>query len=106
MHLGATGLVCPVGLSAVPACAAMRAGLSSFGELPYWDRRRSPVVGAAIPGLSLDVQFGPRLLEMLVMALRDCLENAPGLRLEKIPLLVGLAEPGRPGSGESFAKEM
>lgn len=106
MHIGPQGMVCSVGLSAAAACAAMRAGIAKFDELPYWDRKRLPVVGAAVPGLSLDLQFGSRLLEMLAMALRDSLSGAPGLVTEKVPLLVGLAEAGRPGTNTALAKEI
>lgn len=106
MYLGATGMVCSVGLSASAACAAMRAGISKFDELPYWDRKRWPVIGAAVPELSLDVQFAPRLVEMLSMALQDCLSGAPELPWEQAPLLVGLAEPGRPGSGGALTSEI
>jgi 3-oxoacyl-[acyl-carrier-protein] synthase-1 len=99
MYLGAAGMVCSVGLSASTGCAAMRAGINKFDELPYWDARGLPVIGAAVPGLSLDLQFGPRLVEMLTMALRDCLSGTAGTPLQKVPLFVGLAERGRPGGG-------
>jgi 3-oxoacyl-[acyl-carrier-protein] synthase-1 len=99
MTLGAAGIVCPVGLTASSACAGLRAGIAGFYELPYWDRDNSPVVGAPVPGLSLDLQFGPRLVEMLASALRDCLSATRGLPIQKVPLLVGLAEPDRPGGG-------
>ena len=99
MHIRAVGLVCPVGLSASAACAAMRAGIARFQELPYWDRNSAPVVGAAVHGLTFDLQFGPRLVEMLAGALQDCLSDIPALPFQKVPLLVGLPESGRPGGG-------
>ena len=99
MYLGSTGMVCSVGLNRAAACAALRAGIAKFDELPYWDNKATAVVGAAVPVLDMDLQFGPRLVEMLVMALQDCLSRSPALRLQQVPLLVGLAEPGRPGGG-------
>lgn len=104
IDLSAVGMICSVGFSASAACAAMRAGIANFGELPYWDCNNLPVIGAAVPGLSHDLQFGPRLVEMLALALRDCLSGMPEWPLEKVPLLVGLAEPGRPGGGGELAK--
>lgn len=98
MYIGATGMVCSVGLNAAAACAAMRAGISGFDELPYWDKKIMPVVGAAVPCLGRELQFGPRLVRMLVMALRDCLSKTPNLPLQKVPLVVCLAESGRPGA--------
>jgi 3-oxoacyl-[acyl-carrier-protein] synthase I len=106
MFLGAAGLACSAGLGASSACAAMRAGIGTFAELPYWDRKRLPVIGAAVPGLSLDCQFGPRLVELLAMALGDWLASAPSLPLDRVPLLVGLPEPGRPGSGTPTAEDI
>ncbi len=104
MYLGTTGMVCSVGLSARVACAALRAGIAKFDELPYWDRKRLPAIGAAVPGLSPELQFGPRLVEMLALALHDCLSESPALPLQQVPLLVGLAEPGRPGPGVELAE--
>jgi 3-oxoacyl-[acyl-carrier-protein] synthase-1 len=97
IELCATGLVCSVGLGAPSACAALRAGIAAFTELPYWDADHDPVVGATVPDLGFDRQFGPRLVAMLALALRDCLSHMPGLSLRDVPVLVALAEPGRPG---------
>jgi 3-oxoacyl-[acyl-carrier-protein] synthase-1 len=105
MKIKAAGMVGPVGLTAQAACAAIRAGISQFDELPYWDNANQPIIGAAIPGLSLDLQFGPRLVEMLSRAIQDCLANAVGVRWQEVPLLIGLAEPGRPG-GADLANEI
>jgi len=99
IDLSAAGMLCPVGFSVSTACAAMRAGIANFGELPYWDRDNLPVVGATIPNLSLDLQFGPRLIEMLTLTLRDGLRGAPKSAWGNVPLLIGVAEPGRPGGG-------
>ena len=104
MALGAAGMVCSVGLGASAACAAMRAGIAGFADLPYWDRDNLPVVGAAVPGLSLDLQFGSRLVEMLAQTLHDCLSGSPETPWQRVPLLVGLAESGRPGGGGDLAE--
>ena len=107
MYLCGAGMVCSVGLSADAVCAALRAGIARFDELAYWDSNSLPVVGAAIPGLSLDLQFGPRLAEMLAMALHDWLSGTSTLPLQKVPLLIGVAEPGRPGGvGDSSARSI
>lgn len=98
MHIVSTGMVCPVGLNAESACAAMRAGISAFEELPYCDNNGEPIMGAIVPGYTLDSRnFEKRLIEMLACAIKECLGKLPELSVEKIPLLVGLAEAGRPG---------
>src|SRR6058998_3168371 len=97
MHIIATGMVCAVGLNAAAACAAMRAGIAGFGELPYYDNDGEPVMGAVVPGLDPNLKRGERLIELLSMAVADCLKSAPKIPLERVPLLVGLPETGRPG---------
>jgi 3-oxoacyl-[acyl-carrier-protein] synthase-1 len=97
MYIAAAGLACPVGLSAAAACAAMRAGVAKFDEWPYHHTAGGAIVGAAVPGLDFKTKRLPRLAELLAGAVTDCLAGAAGLRTEQVPLLLGTAEPGRPG---------
>jgi len=98
MQIVSTGLVCPVGLNAEASCAAMRAGISAFEELPYSDNDGKPIMGAVVPGLTMDSRhFEKRLIAMLVAAVAECLAKVPEISCENIPVLVGLAETGRPG---------
>ncbi len=99
MEIFATGMVCSVGLSAASACAAIRARIAKFDELPCLDKNGEPIVGATVPGL----EDRGRLVSLLAMALADCLESGKVKQTERIPLLVGLAEPGRPGNGAEHA---
>ncbi len=102
MNITAAGMVCPVGLNSRAACAAIRAGVSIFSELPYWDKEKETVIGCRVPGLD-ELQFGPRLLAMLVQALRECVTDVEKMPWQEVPLLIGLAEPGRPGGGDTVA---
>jgi 3-oxoacyl-[acyl-carrier-protein] synthase-1 len=104
MYLIVTSLVCPVGLSSSSACAAMRAGIAGFMELPYLDNERRPVIGACVPGVDLTLKRGPRIVRLLAMAMDDLLAKCPGLKTERIPLIVGLAELGRPGGGAGLTE--
>jgi 3-oxoacyl-[acyl-carrier-protein] synthase-1 len=103
MFLVSTGMVCSVGLSAASACAAMRAGIARFDELPYRDNQGEPIIGATVPGLAPNLQREQRLVEMLGQALADCLGDRPSFPTARIPLFVGLAEEGRPGGGAELA---
>jgi 3-oxoacyl-[acyl-carrier-protein] synthase-1 len=96
-------MVCSVGLHAEAACAARRAGIAKFDDLPYYHTGGEQVIGATVPGLSADFENPDRLVELLSRAASDCLRNRPAEPLEKLPLLVGLAEPGRPGGGAGLA---
>jgi 3-oxoacyl-[acyl-carrier-protein] synthase-1 len=109
MHLVSAGLVCPLGFDAASACAAMRAGIARMDELPYWDRRNLPVIGAAMPGAASAMSFGVRMVEMLARALRDCISRAPHTPhtpWAQVPLIVGLAEEGRPGASGEWAEDI
>ena len=103
MFVVSTGMVCSVGLGAAAACAAMRAGIAKFDELPYRDNQGEPIIGAVVPGLDPDLKLGRRLIEILALALVDCLGEKPAIPPSKIPVLVGLAEEGRPEGGAALA---
>lgn len=96
-------MVCAVGLNAASACAAMRAGIANFVELPYHDNQGEPIIGAPVPGVPFDLKRSERLVELLSMAINDCLKDKPAEPLDRIPLLVGLAEPDRPGGAAWLA---
>ncbi len=107
MHIVSTGMVCPVGLNAEAACAAMRAGISAFEELPYIDNSGEPIMGAVVPGFTLDNRhFKKRLIDMLARAVTECLGKVPQLSTDKIPVLVALAEPDRPGFPSGLAENI
>jgi len=65
MYVASVGMVCSVGLNAAAACAAMRAGIARFEELPYLDQRVEPIIGATVPGLDEGLRRHERLLELL-----------------------------------------
>jgi len=106
MLLTHPGLVCAVGLNAAAACAAMRAGIAGFAELPYRDNSGEPIVGAAVPGLPADLKRDERLLALLEVALQDSLKSAALMRTDTVPLLIGLAESGRPGGADGVAGDL
>lgn len=104
MDVVATGMVCSVGLTAATACAAMRAKVAGFDDLPYVDNGGEPIVGAAVPDLDWELKRGRRLVELLALAVEDCVESGAVGATGRIPLLLGLAETERPGGGGPFAK--
>jgi 3-oxoacyl-[acyl-carrier-protein] synthase-1 len=106
MDIVATGMVCSVGLTAASACAAIRAKVAGFDDLPYVDNQGEVIVGAAVPGLDPELTRRGRLVELLAMALEDCLESGLVKPAGRIPLLVGLAELGRPGGGGAWANRI
>ena len=105
MYVTSVGMVCPVGLSAAAACAAMRAGIDNFEELPYYDNSGQPIVGAMVPGLDAFMTRKQRVIELLAGAVKECLGGTPPCRPEQIAVLVGLAEPNRPGGATVWAED-
>jgi 3-oxoacyl-[acyl-carrier-protein] synthase-1 len=100
MYLISAGTACSVGLNAATACAAIRAGIAKFDELPYRDNGDVPIVGAIVKSLPAGITRTARLVELLRVALADCLRNERADTFTMIPLLVGLSEPGRPGGAD------
>jgi 3-oxoacyl-[acyl-carrier-protein] synthase I len=103
MDVVSTGMACCVGLGAEAACAAMRAGISMFEELPYFDNSGEPIVGTVLPDLKPGLRGSERLVEILSLAVSDCLADGQH-EPSSVALLVGLAEPKRPGGGGELAE--
>ena len=105
MDIVATGMVCSVGLTAASACAALRARVSGFKELPYLDGQGNPIVGARVPEVMPDfVKPGERLVDLLTLAMGDCFRASPAAMPPKLPLVLGLAEADRPGGGAGLGE--
>ena len=103
MYITSTGMVCSVGLNAEAACAAMRAGIDNFVELPYHDNNGEPIVGAMVPEIELDLKREERLVDLLKMPVAECLQKGKIYSDRRIPIFVGLANTDRPGAAGSLA---
>lgn len=103
MRIESTGLVCSVGLTAKAACAAIRAGIAGFEELPYYDAKGKPLIGSPAAPFPPDTWSSERLIDLLALAISDCLGDLPKGSLIGIPLLIALAERDRPGGGAFLA---
>ena len=95
MNILATGMVSAVGFSAAASCAAIRAKVAGMRELPILHLGGSEVVGAAVPDVAVDPDA--RLVDLLSIAIEDCLGKAAGGVPERLPIVLGVGEPGRPG---------
>ena len=89
-------MVTGVGLSAPATCAAFRAALSHFVETRFMDRGGEWVIGSPV---LLDPPWrGLKKLEvMATAAIRECLAASGDIKPDRIPLLLCVAEPERPG---------
>jgi len=92
-------LVSPVGYSVASAAAALRAGVTTFGETGYHDLDGEPIVGATVPDLDPGLRGRERLLALIRLAI-DAIEPALADRLPwgRMPLILCTREAGRPGA--------
>ena len=89
-------MVCSVGLNAASACAAMRAGIANFVELPYHDNQGEPIIGAPVPGIPFDLKRTERLVELFRWLLPIVLKKASGAtRQDSIACCISRTRPTR-----------
>jgi len=94
--LGA-GMVTAVGSSALASCAAIRAKLTGFEEVPYTDIRSQPIIGAPVNFIASEAKGPLRLADLAVPAIAECLEQIPASDLSRVALNIGMGHPSRPG---------
>ncbi len=92
----ASGMVTGVGLTAAASCAAIRCAIDNFADTPFTDRGGESIVGSQVP-LERPWRGVSKLVRMAVPAIAECLDQARGISPERIPLLLCVAEPDRPG---------
>lgn len=90
------GMVTPVGLSAASSGAAMRAGISRIGDLPWFlvpsaDGGSQPVTGAEVPLVSGNRQGPARLLRLAEHALKEAVSDARLSPNHRCELFLGTA---------------
>ena len=91
-----TGLVTSVGLSAPAACAAIRAKISNPTETRFMGSDGEWIMAHQVP-LEQPWRGRTKLAKMAAMAIAECLDQAPPDSWSGIPLLLCVAERGRPG---------
>jgi 3-oxoacyl-[acyl-carrier-protein] synthase-1 len=102
------GAKTPVGTAVPSSSAAVRAGVSGFGEHPFViDRRGEPVIVARVPQLSLAKSGTDRFLALAIEPMREaCMPLFPYRRgLRSIPLFLGLP-PRRPGRPDDLERRL
>lgn len=104
LAIRATGMVCGVGLNAPAACAAIRCGINNFQETRFMDKGGEWIMGCEVP-LKQPWRGRTKLVKMLAMAINECLVQ-PHLAPDKLPLLLCVAEPERPGRMDGIDTEL
>ena len=110
MYLAGTGMTTAVGLTTEATCAALRAKLSAFCEIPYTDVRGEAIVGAPVKAIASRRKGIDRLIDLAAPALNECLRTSGIVNQHRVALLaiVSLDQILRPGAGglESFLERL
>ncbi len=91
-----TGLVTSVGLSAPATCAALRAKVNNPSETRFKGTDGQWILAHQV-ALEKPWRGLPKLVKMASMAVEEALQDVPKSQWSSVPLLLCVAEPGRPG---------
>lgn len=95
------GMVSGVGLTAEESCAAIRCGINNFQEMRFIGSNGDWLVGSAVE-LEEPWRGITKLAKMAARAISECFAAAEGIKPERIPVLMCVAEPERPGRFEGL----
>jgi 3-oxoacyl-[acyl-carrier-protein] synthase I len=95
MHVHAMGMSCPVGLRWLPACVAIRAGISRKQELPYRDDDGEPIMGSQLHRLEGSTSVRARWVALLGWSLQEALVPLSRRELAQLPVILALPRDGK-----------
>ena len=101
----ASGMVTGVGLNAPASCAAIRCAIDNFSETRFMDKGGEWIIGSQVP-LEQPWRSLPKLVHMIVPAIRECLAHAADVPPERVPLFLCVAEKQRPGRLEGLDDQL
>jgi len=99
------GLVTSVGLSAPATCAAIRAGVTNHGETRFANSDGDWILGARVP-LEEPWRGSAKLVQMLKLAVEECLEPFGSADSQTLPLILCVAEKERSGRLDGLDEEL
>ncbi len=104
----ALGACTPVGRDAWSSAAAVRAGISGFGQHPYMiDSAGEPMRAAIAPWIDIGLSGADRLEALLFPAIEQVLEPITPPREEPLRMAISLGLPSpRPGLPEDIQRQM
>ena len=103
--LSGFGLMTPVGLGTAATCAAIRAAIDNFQETRFIARGGDWIIGAEVP-LAEPWRGVAQLAHLLAGALVETLEAIPDTPAETLPLILCVAERGRPGRLDGLDQDL
>ena len=91
-----SGLVTAVGHSAPASCAAFRSKLTQPSQTRFFGTDGQPIMAHQVE-LAQPWRGVPRLVKMAALAIEEALQDVPRAEQRDLPLLLCVAEEGRPG---------
>ena len=101
----ASGMVTSVGVTAPAACAAIRAGLTNPSKTRFFDPTGESLMSHAVT-LEQPWRGRMKLAQMAALAMEECLGKVPREDWADVPILLCLAESGRPERLEGLDVEL
>lgn len=101
----ASGMVTGVGLDSASSCAAIRCAIDNFSETRFMDKDGEWIIGSQVT-LEQPWRGLPKLVHMVMPAIKECLAHARNATPEQIPLLLCVAEKERPGRLEGLDDQL
>jgi 3-oxoacyl-[acyl-carrier-protein] synthase-1 len=89
-------MITAVGFNALSSCAAIRGRINLFKETQFIDQRGEWIVAASVP-LTPALRGREKLAHLAASSIKECLTVLGGISTDRIPLLLCVAEDGRPG---------
>lgn len=105
LALQGVGLVTAVGLSAPASCAAFRAKISNPSETRFIDGAGQWIMAHQV---ALDQPWRglAKLAQMAALAVEEALQHLPRTRWSRLPMVLCVAEPDRPGRLEGLDERL
>src|SRR4051812_1496385 len=101
----ASGMATCVGLNPPSSCAAIRCPIDNFTATRFMDKGGECLIGAQVP-LEQPWRGLPKLVHIVIPAIRECLAHIPHVKKEQIALLLCVAEKERPGRIEGLDDQL
>lgn len=101
----ATGMITGVGLDAPSSCAAMRSAIDRFEETRFMDRGGKWIVGSSVP-LNPSSRGREKMVRMAASVISECFAALQDRDASQVPILLCVAEPGRPGRVEGLDQSL
>lgn len=102
------GMVSGLGLTSASCCAAIRARISRFSEVPFHDRQGEPIIAAPADEAAPDRQGYRRLAPMLGRAIRECIGPQDRLKTNpfRIPAILAIDRAERPDYPDDLSSRL